>query len=74
MTLVFNSKGAIEELSRNKKIIDETMMGYAKRYKACGLVPFTLNLGINKEGKKFPYDIPSFSSIDGKNRLDNVNN
>ena len=51
MTLVMNSKGTIEELARSKKNNnDETMMGYAKRYKACGLVPFTLNLGINKEG------------------------
>jgi hypothetical protein len=74
MTLVLNSKGVIEDLARNKKTNDETMMGYAKRYKAYGFVPFTLNLGINKEGKKFPYDIPSFSLIDSKNCLDNVNN
>lgn len=74
MTLVINSKGAIEELARSKKKYDESMMGYAKKYKACGFVPFTLNLGMNKDGKKYPFDIPSFSAIDSRNCLDNVNN
>jgi len=59
MTLVINSKDTIEEFARStrnigstvaKKNNNESMLGYAKRYKACGFVPFTLNLGINKEG------------------------
>jgi hypothetical protein len=77
MTLVIKANHAIKNLDRCKKnneSNESNMLTYAKKYKNSGYVPFTLNLKTDARGKKRPFDVPPFSTIDSVNCLNYVNN